>query len=83
MDNEKKEKTPKELPQKLNEIPVLKPNAPNRTLVLVEAMMDGNPTGIFANMNTTSTVTSSTFVGHFCAFYSNRDEVLKSLEDEK
>ena len=43
------EKTPKELPQKLNEIPVLKPNAPNRTLVLVEAMMDGNPTGIFIN----------------------------------
>lgn len=43
------EEEPNKLPQKLNEIPVLKPNAPNRTLVLVEAMMDGNPTGIFIN----------------------------------
>lgn len=39
----------KELPEKLNEIPVLNPDAPNRTLVLVEAMLDESPTGIFLN----------------------------------
>ena len=40
---------PKELPQQLNNIPALKSNSPNRTLVLIEAMENDEPIGIFLN----------------------------------
>lgn len=43
---------PKDLPQNLNEIPILKVDSQKRTLVLVEAMMNDEPTGIFLNGQT-------------------------------